>query len=89
MRLLDIALLAFIGMSLALPVFIWMRPYWKDMLKLESAAQRFGKGHLDERIHFDNASSPVRLGVAFNQMADNINTLVASKNSSSTTSPMS
>lgn len=79
MRLLDIALLAFIGMSLALPVFIWMRPYWKDMLKLESAAQRFGKGHLDERIHFDNASSLVRLGVAFNQMADNINTLVASK----------
>ena len=79
MRLLDIALLAFIGMSLALPVFIWMRPYWKDMLKLESAAQRFGKGHLNERIHFDNASSLLRLGVAFNQMADNINTLVASK----------
>ncbi|KOC90239.1 two-component system sensor histidine kinase RstB [Winslowiella iniecta] len=79
MRLLDIALLAFIGLSLAFPVFIWMRPHWKDMLKLESAAQRFGQGHLDERIHFDNASSLIRLGVAFNQMADNINTLVASK----------
>ncbi|MFD1803511.1 two-component system sensor histidine kinase RstB [Mixta tenebrionis] len=79
MRLLDIALLAFIGMSLALPVFIWMRPYWKDMLRLEAAAQRFGQGHLDERIHFDNASSLLRLGVAFNQMADNVNTLVTSK----------
>ncbi|MEI2264413.1 two-component system sensor histidine kinase RstB [Erwinia sp. CGal63] len=79
MRILDIALLAFIGISLALPVFIWMRPHWKDMLRLESAAQRFGQGHLDERIHFDNASSLLRLGVAFNQMADNINTLVVSK----------
>ena len=79
MRILDIALLAFIGISLAFPVFIWMRPHWKDMLRLESAAQRFGQGHLDERIHFDNASSLLRLGVAFNQMADNINTLVASK----------
>jgi len=79
MRILDIVLLAFIGISLALPVFIWMRPHWKDMLRLESAAQRFGQGHLDERIHFDNASSLLRLGVAFNQMADNINTLVVSK----------
>lgn len=79
MRLLDIALLAFIGISLALPVFIWMRPHWQDMLRLEAAAQRFGQGHLDERIHFDNTSSLIRLGVAFNQMADNINTLVVSK----------
>lgn len=79
MRILDIALLAVIGISLALPVFIWMRPHWKDMLWLESAAQRLGQGHLDERIHFDNASGLLRLGVAFNQMADNIHTLVVSK----------
>ncbi|MFK3709582.1 two-component system sensor histidine kinase RstB [Leclercia adecarboxylata] len=79
MRLLDIALLAFIAISLAFPVFIWMRPHWQDMLRLEAAAQRFGDGHLTERIHFDSASSFERLGVAFNQMADNINALIASK----------
>ncbi len=79
MRLLDMALLAFIAISLAFPVFIWMRPHWQDMLRLESAAQRFGDGHLTERIHFDSASSFERLGVAFNQMADNINALIASK----------
>jgi two-component system, OmpR family, sensor histidine kinase RstB len=66
-------------MSLALPVFIWMRPHWKEMLRLEKAAQRFGRGELDVRTHFDSTSSLFRLGVAFNQMADNINTLVASK----------
>lgn len=79
MRLLDMALLAFIAISLAFPVFIWMRPHWQDMLRLESAAQRFGEGHFTERIHFDSASSFERLGVAFNQMADNINALIASK----------
>ena len=79
MRLLDIALIAFIAISLAFPVFIWMRPHWQDMLKLEAAAQRFGDGHLNERIHFDEGSSFERLGVAFNQMADNINALIASK----------
>ncbi len=79
MRLLDLALLFFIGLSLAFPVFIWMRPHWQDMLKLETAAQRLGAGFLEERIHFDNSSSLFRLGVAFNQMADNVNTLIASK----------
>lgn len=81
MRLLDIALMALIAFSLAFPVFIWMRPHWQEMLRLESAAQRFGEGHLTERLHFDNGSSFERLGVAFNQMADNINALIASKNS--------
>lgn len=79
MRLLDVALLAFIAISLAFPVFIWMRPHWQDMLRLETAAQRFGEGHLTERIHFDSMSSFERLGVVFNQMADNINALIASK----------
>ncbi len=82
MRLLDIALIAFIAISLAFPVFIWMRPHWQDMLKLEAAAQRFGDGHLNERIHFDEGSSFERLGIAFNQMADNINALIASKKNS-------
>ncbi|MGL6017401.1 MAG: two-component system sensor histidine kinase RstB [Gibbsiella quercinecans] len=79
MRLLDLAVLLLIGMSLALPVFLWMRPHWRDLMKLENAAQRLGTGHLDERAHFEPTSSLSRLGVAFNQMADNINTLIASK----------
>ncbi|MEO3988586.1 two-component system sensor histidine kinase RstB [Pseudocitrobacter cyperus] len=79
MRLFDVALMAFIAISLAFPVFIWMRPHWQDMLRIENAAQRFGEGHLGERIHFDSMSSFERLGVAFNQMADNINALIASK----------
>lgn len=79
MRLLDIAFIAFIAFSLALPVFIWIRPHWQDMLKLENAAQRLGEGHLEARVHFDNTSGFTRLGITFNQMADNINALIVSK----------
>ncbi len=35
--------MALIAFSLAFPVFIWMRPHWQEMLRLESAAQRFGE----------------------------------------------
>ncbi|ELM3657377.1 two-component system sensor histidine kinase RstB [Edwardsiella piscicida] len=79
MHLFDFALMLLIGLSLALPVFLWMRPHWQDLLRLENAAQRLGEGHLQERTHFDSTSSLHRLGVAFNRMADNINTLIASK----------
>ncbi|BES85111.1 sensor protein RstB [Pectobacterium araliae] len=79
MRLLDLLLVMLIGLSLALPVFLWMRPHWQAMLKLENAAQRLGNGHLEERIHFDSTSSLFRLGVAFNRMADNLNQLINSK----------
>lgn len=66
MRLLDIALIAFIAIFFAFLVFIWMRLHWQDMLKLEAAAQRFGDGHFNERIYFDEGLSFERLGVAFN-----------------------
>ena len=79
MRILDLVVMMLIGLSLALPVFLWMSPHWKDLLKLENSAQRLGNGYLDERTNFDSTSSLNRLGVAFNQMADNINTLIASK----------
>ncbi|MEQ4510945.1 MAG: two-component system sensor histidine kinase RstB [Dickeya sp.] len=78
-RLVNLLFLALIGLSLALPVFLWMRPHWKAMLRLESAAQRLGDGHLEERTHFDNTSNLFRLGVAFNRMADNLNQLITSK----------
>lgn len=46
MRLLDMALMAFIAISLAFPVFIWMRPHWQDMLKLELPRSVLARGIL-------------------------------------------
>lgn len=79
MRILDIVLLICIGLSLGLPVFIWMRPHWQEMRQLEDAARDFGQGNLSQRTHFEHSSSMFRLGIAFNQMAENITTLIASK----------
>jgi two-component system sensor histidine kinase RstB len=46
MRLLDMALMAFIAISLAFPVFIWMRPHWQDMLKLNPPRSVLARGIL-------------------------------------------
>lgn len=56
-----------------------MRPHWQDLLKLESAAQHLVAGYLDERTHFDPTSSLSQVSVVFNQMADNVRMLIASK----------
>jgi len=77
----DYALLAFVGLSLALPVFLWMRPHWRDLSALERAATRLGAGQFDTRVNLSERSGVARLGLAFNRMIDSINELLASKKS--------
>lgn len=76
---LDYLFLGLLGISLGLPVFIWMRPHWRDLLQLERTARRLGRGDLSARINLPENSSLQRLGRAFDQMADNIQDLIASK----------
>ena len=68
----DYLLLGLLGISLGLPVFIWIRPHWRDLLLLERTARRLGRGDLSARINLPEKSSLQRLGRAFDQMADNI-----------------
>jgi len=75
----DYLLLALLGISLGLPVFIWMRPHWRDLLLLERTARRLGRGDLSARINLPETSSLQRLGRAFDQMANNIQQVIASK----------
>jgi two-component system sensor histidine kinase RstB len=75
----DYLLLALLGISLGLPVFIWMRPHWRDLLLLERTARRIGEGDLRARINLAETSSLQRLGRAFDQMANNIQEVIASK----------
>ncbi|MGL4204619.1 MAG: two-component system sensor histidine kinase RstB [Aeromonadaceae bacterium] len=78
-HLLDYLLLALLGLSLALPVFLWMRPHWRDLLKLEQAAEQLGEGDLAARSQLTADSSLRRLGVAFDRMANKLQTLLAAK----------
>ncbi len=78
-HLLDYLLLGLLGLSLALPVFLWMRPHWRDLLRLEQAAEQLGEGDLSARSQLAPDSSLHRLGAAFDRMASNLQTLLAAK----------
>ena len=78
-RWLDVVMLIAMGLSLALPVFLWMRPHWRDLLQLEAATRQLGSGDLDARSSLREDSSLYRLGEAFDLMAGNLQRLIASR----------
>ena len=78
-RLFDFLLLALLGLSLGLPVFLWMRPHWRDLLKLEKASHQLGEGDLTARSALGQDSSLHRLGAAFDQMAGNLQQLISGR----------
>lgn len=76
---LDYLLLGLIGLSLAIPVLLWMRPHWRSLLALERTAGALEHGQFGERVELSPRSSVYRLGQAFNRMAGGIEALIASK----------
>lgn len=79
LRLFDYLLIAILGLSLAIPVFLWMRPHWRDLLRLEQAAHQLGEGNLSIRSQLAADSGLLRLGTAFDHMAGKLQTLIASR----------
>lgn len=79
LRLLDYLLIAVLGLSLAIPVFLWMRPHWRDLLRLEQTAHQLGEGNLSIRSQLAADSGLLRLGTAFDHMAGKLQTLIASR----------
>ncbi|OWY39047.1 two-component system sensor histidine kinase RstB [Xenophilus sp. AP218F] len=75
----DYALLGMLGLSLAIPVFLWMRPHWRDLVALEKTAGKLAGGDFSARVDLPPHSGVRQLGVAFNHMADNIAALLNSK----------
>ena len=75
----DYALLIVIGLSLAVPALLWMRPHWKDLMTIEHAAVQLSEGHLTTRVKLPPKSGVRRVGIAFNRMAKSFSELLASK----------
>jgi len=75
----DYALLILIGLSLAFPVLLWMRPHWRDLMTLEQTAIKLAHGHFTARARLPESSGVRRVGQAFNRMADSIAELLSSK----------
>ena len=42
----DVGLLLLIGLSLGLPILLWLRPHWRGLQQLEQTARRVGDGDL-------------------------------------------
>ncbi|ENM5843137.1 ATP-binding protein [Vibrio mimicus] len=72
-----IAGLFFLGISIAL--VMWIFPLWRDLKRLVKTANEFGQGVLSKRASTSRLSVISQLSESFNQMANNIEKLIASQ----------
>lgn len=73
----DYILFIAIALSLAIPVYLWMRPHWRDLSTLETAAKNVRKGDLTTQVQLNPRSDVQPIGLAFNQMTRSIQELIA------------
>lgn len=62
----------------AVLVFFWVRPFWRDLLKVRSAAEAVGAGHFDQRVSVKRGSALRSLAEGFNAMTERIAALLQS-----------
>lgn len=79
LRWFDYALLALIGLSLAIPVLLWMRPHWNELMQLERSAKLLSEGEFSARVQLPLRSGLQPLAQGFNRMAGNVERLLESK----------
>ncbi|MNU43713.1 Sensor protein RstB [compost metagenome] len=65
-----------IGATMLACLLLWLRPHWRDLERLKSAAERFGKGHLGERTQIAPSSNIGSLANVFDTMAGDIENLL-------------
>lgn len=68
-----------LGLSLAVVLYFWVRPHWRDLEHIRLAAQRFGDNDLRSRILLPRRSTVRELAGHFNQMAERIESLIANQ----------
>lgn len=68
-NMLYILILA-IALVIAIPVFLWVWPLWRNLSQLQSAAESFGAGEYATRVPQSKYSRLASLSSAFNAMAE-------------------
>ncbi|WLH77002.1 ATP-binding protein [Pseudomonas sp. FP2335] len=68
-----------LGLCLAVVLYFWVRPHWRDLEHIRLAAQRFGDNDLASRILLPRRSTVRELAGHFNQMAERIESLIANQ----------
>ncbi|MDP9530418.1 ATP-binding protein [Pseudomonas protegens] len=75
----NIAAYALLGALLAIVLYFWVRPHWRDLERLRLAAERFGGNDLSTRLHLSRRSNIRDLAQHFNRMAARIEGLIANQ----------
>ncbi|SMC29155.1 two-component system, OmpR family, sensor histidine kinase RstB [Andreprevotia lacus DSM 23236] len=65
--------------ALGLPTWLWLRPFWRDLLALIRQSRRFGAGEFGTRVALDDDSPLGPLGATFNRMAHDVEQLSSSR----------
>ncbi len=60
----------------ALFLFLWIRPFYRDLMTLRAAASQFGRDDFDTRVSVSEKSSILPVAQSFNRMAERIKYLV-------------
>ncbi|OGT73239.1 MAG: hypothetical protein A3H44_05810 [Gammaproteobacteria bacterium RIFCSPLOWO2_02_FULL_57_10] len=60
----------------AILLFLWVRPFYRDLSALRHAASRFGRDDFSSRVEVDARSSILPVAQSFNRMAERIQYLV-------------
>ncbi|MDP1933072.1 MAG: ATP-binding protein [Gammaproteobacteria bacterium] len=60
----------------AILLFLWVRPFYRDLSALRHAASRFGRDDFSSRVEVDSRSSILPVAQSFNRMAERIQYLV-------------
>jgi two-component system, OmpR family, sensor histidine kinase RstB len=78
LRYFDGVLLLVLAMFIALAVYLWVRPVWRDLSRFDRGVKRFGAGDLDTRLEVARGSTVKPLADTFNAMAERMQRLIHS-----------
>ncbi len=70
--------LVILALLVALAVFLWLRPVWRDLAQLDEKAAALGRGEFDARIHLKKRKALIPIATTFNQMAERVQRLINS-----------
>ncbi|MES9969677.1 MAG: ATP-binding protein [Candidatus Thiodiazotropha sp.] len=67
-----------LALLVAIAVYIWVRPVWRDLTRIDRGVRELGTGDLDTRLLVRRRSALKPLADAFNTMADRLQRLIHS-----------
>jgi len=75
----DVLAVFLMCLALGIPTWLWMRPFWRDLMSLSRQGRQLGLGDFSARVALGRHSALEQLGSAFNRMAHDVEELTISR----------